>query len=200
MRLLAVLALCIAASAQAASLGIQRCRGGDGATIYTDTACAALGARAEPIRGELLERLARENARAAGEGGLAGSGLLARAGEAEQLAALSHMTRSPAAGCARTPRQLALNLQGALMLGDVNRVAESYHWTGLDHRQGQRVLARLQRLAGKPLLHADYFDARIGPFAAADAGILQLTLGDGNAPTVVDFDVRRHSGCYFVEF
>jgi hypothetical protein len=102
-----------------------------------------------------------------------------------------------------------MDLQGALALGDVNRVAESYHWVGMGHRQAQQVLARLDDLTRRPVVHAQYFNAQIGgALAMADAsssapsagGMLQVMFGEGSARRVVDFDVQRYAGCYFVRF
>ncbi|WP_189457800.1 hypothetical protein [Cognatilysobacter bugurensis] len=120
--------------------------------------------------------------------------------------------RSPAAGCARSPGQLARDLHGALALGDVNRVSESYHWVGHTHAQAQPVLARLERLGSRPVRQVEFFDVTIGPASFVDAqapalarpdgtaGLLQLEFGQGTAYEVVDFDVQRYAGCYFVRF
>ena len=34
----------------------------------------------------------------------------------------------------------------------------------------------------------------------ASAGIMQLWFGEGGAQRIVDLDVKRYQGCYFVEF
>lgn len=187
----------------AAADGIQRCIGSDGTVAYTDHACAALGATATPISDELLTRIAREQA-AEASGAEAGFDRTARA--AKPVVA----RRSAASGCARSPTQLSMDLQGSWALGDVNRIAESYHWTGLGHAQGQQIMQRLDRLSGKPLSRVHYFDARIGSGAmqladagggsAGLAGIMQVVLGNGTARTVQDFDVARYQGCYFIRF
>ena len=117
--------------------------------------------------------------------------------------------RSILDGCARTAAQLSMDLQGSLVLRDVNRLAESYHWVGQSHQQAQRLMLRLERLAAKPLLDAHFFDAQIGPggMQLADAGsgnrgasVMQLTFGPDSSPQVVDFEVLRYAGCYFVHF
>jgi hypothetical protein len=124
--------------------------------------------------------------------------------------------RGPGSGCARTPTQLAMDLRGALGLGDVNRVAESYDWVGMSNKQGQRTMDRLQQLIGRPVIDSHYFDAQItsSPFADAGAvitadasddrpggaGMLQLTLGSGMQATIIDFDVRHYAGCYFIRY
>src|SRR3546814_7694973 len=73
----------------------------------------------------------------------------------------------------RSSTQLSMDLQGAWALGDVNRIAESYHWVGLGTGQARTIMQRLDRLAEQPLWQAHYFDARIGGamhYADAAAG------------------------------
>lgn len=187
-----------------ASSAILRCQSPDGSLVYTDKACSAFGAKAAPMPGELLSRIYRDEVRH-------GDGL--DTSIAPQPAAVGR--RDPTLGCAHTPTQLAMDLRGALAMGDVNRVAESYHWVGMSSREGARTLDRLQGLTGRPVLDSHYFDAQIGPALAADAttlasnsddnmggdaGMLQLLLGGKDAPTAIDFDVHRYAGCYFVSF
>jgi hypothetical protein len=181
-----------------AGTGVVRCEGTNGEVIYTDKACAAFDARHVPIPSELLTRLASDRDPAT-LSDLDGPGTL--------LLPAAPGRRSPASGCARSPRQLARDLHGALALGDVNRVAESYHWVGQTHAQAQPVLARLARLQD-----VEFFNATIGVASLIDAnapaasradgaaGLLQLEFGQGAAYEVVDFDVQRYAGCYFVRF
>ena len=178
--------------------GIQRCEAADGSAIYTDKACAAFGATAKPMSDELLTRLAH-----AGDGSI-DTGVFGER-RAPEIA-----RRSAASGCARSSTQLSMDLQGAWALGDVNRIAESYHWAGLDSGQARAIMQRLERLAEQSLWQAHYFDAYVGngmvqlAGAAADvsagAGVMQLVFEDGASPRVQDFDVRRYRGCYFVQF
>lgn len=187
-----------------AASAILRCQSSDGTLVYTDKACGAFGAKAAPIPGELLGRIYRDEAR---------FGTDIDASLAAEPAA-STGRRSASDGCARTPTQLAMDLRGSLALGDVNRVAESYHWVGMSSRQGERTLDRLQGLTGRPVLDSHYFDARIdaasdadgsvvassGESTGGDAGMLQLVLGGDNTRSAIDFDVHRYAGCYFVTF
>lgn len=178
---------------------LQRCEAADGVTVYTDQACAAIGAIARPMSAELLTRVAREQAPGPG---------LQPAGMSAAVAADSTARR--ALGCARSTTQLAIELEGAIALGDVNRLAESYHWAGLSHANGQRILQQLDALASQPLAQAHYLDARIGGdlhYASAgesgvggSAGAMQLIVGDEVARSVTRFDVERYHGCYFVRF
>lgn len=186
-----------------AGSGIQRCESASGEAIYTDKACAAFDAKAVPMSGELLVRLAGEEARAPA-GSLASNAVAASAPAPGR--------RSVADGCARTPTQLAMDLRGAFALGDVNRIAESYHWVGMSHASAMGVMERLEQLQRNTLVDTHYFDATIGSgFAShADAsatpvdggtGILQATFSDdGQMASITDFEVRRHAGCYFIRF
>ena len=201
--LLAAAMLPVAQPVQAAATGLQRCEGANGEVVYTDRACASFGAAAVPMSGELLTRIAYEEAKTFEDASLAPiDGRVAPS-------AVAPARRSAHAGCARTPTQLSMDLQGALALGDVNRVAESYHWVGMGHRQAQQVLARLDDLTRRPVVHAQYFNAQIGgalemadasSSAPAAGGMLQVMFGEGSARRVVDFDVQRYAGCYFVRF
>lgn len=197
-----------------ASSALQRCQSADGQLVYTDKACAAFGAKAVPMSGELMTRIAREASRER-EDASASAGLVDA--DTPLNPAVNVAPRSPGSGCARTPTQLAMDLRGALALGDVNRVAESYHWVGMSNKQGQRIMDRLLLLIGKPVVDSHYFDAQISasPLVAdadaswvatssnaigGSAGVLQVVLGNGASASIIDFDVERYAGCYFVKF
>lgn len=187
----------------AASDALLRCRAPDGTIGYTDKSCAVLGAESVPMAGELMTRIAREQAR--GPDGIAGTG---SGSSASRPASGAPGRRSPASGCARTPVQLAMDLHGAFALGDVNRVAESYHFAGMSNDTGERTLDRLRRLVGRQVIDSQYFDASItdgstllAGAGGGSAGMLQLVLGNGDGGvSAVDFDVHRYAGCYFVSF
>lgn len=174
---------------------IQRCEAADGTVGYTDKSCAVFEQRTVGVSAIVIDRQA-------------GGTLSAAPAKAPRQARIGR--RSAAAGCARTPTQLQMDLRGALALGDVNRVAESYHWVGVSSGQARSTMDRLQGLASRPVLDTQYFNggfASGGPLLATSAGsagggagVLQLVLGgDGNG-AVVDFDVHRYAGCYFVSF
>ena len=202
------------ATRDAHASGIQRCAAPDGSTLYTDQPCAVHGAVPMGIPGDLSMRL--DDARDADQGG-GGSG--AAGGYVDASLPLSPATgaqgavarRSSAAGCARSPTQLAMDLQGAFALGDVNRVAESYHWVGMDQAGATRTMQQLEQLARSTLVDTQYYDATIlspglGSFADAGAslasagGIMQVTLAGEGGSHVLDLDVERYEGCYFVHF
>lgn len=194
-----------------AGAGLQRCQTQDGTVLYTDKACGVLGASATPISAELITRIAREeamsNAQPSDESGQDNLAMTAAAGR-----------RSLAGGCARTPTQLAMDLRGAFALGDVNRIAESYHWTGLSHEDGKRIMQRLEQFIDNRVSDVDYFNAQIqtvgvdgfGADANAlastastfggSAGVMQVRFGTGASTSVADLDVEKYSGCYFVKF
>ena len=183
-----------------AASAILRCQSPDGTLVYTDKACGAFGAKAAPMPGALLSRIYQDEARFDSDS------------DADAPAVLPPVERRSASrGCARTPTQLAMDLRGSLALGDVNRVAESYHWVGMSYRQGERTLDRLARLLGKQALDSRYYAAQIaslsddggidaGDSRGGDGGILQLVLAGRGAPSLVEFDVHRYAGCYFVSF
>lgn len=194
--LAAVAALLVLATAHPAHAGgaIQHCRSADGVSVYTDRGCSALGAQQVPMSEALVRRIAS-----------AGS----HPGYAAPHPA-PPPRRATASGCARSADQLASDLLAAFARRDVNGIAESYHWVGLSHRQGRDVMQRLERLSGRNLLQAHYFDARIRsgwmPVADAragldaDGGMMQLVFGEAHASSALDLDVRRYRGCYFVRF
>lgn len=181
--------------------GIQLCEEADGSSIYTDKACAVFDAKAVPMKGELLTRIDTADDVSVST---ISTGGYRDASEPLQRSRVS-ARRSFSGGCARSPEQLAMDLQGAFALGDVNRVAESYHWTGMTHRQATPVMQQLARLAAQPLLEAQFLNAQIGPghLQVADldqgAGMMQLVFsGDGHRS--INADVQRYAGCYFIRF
>lgn len=214
---------------EAASDGalLLRCRMPDGTIGYTDRSCAVFGATATTIDAELVSRIVRDRAhearlQAAAAGadedfdmssatldagpGIAAAGLTASAAPGR---------RSPVAGCARSPDQLADDLHASVALGDVNRIAESYHFAGMSTAAGERVLDRLQHYAGRPVVDSRYypgsattagFDRMTGATTAMPdsgaPGMMQLVVasGDGGGSAAVSFDVHRYEGCYFVSF
>lgn len=186
-----------------AGTGIQRCQAADGTTVYTDKACSAFGAKSVAISGDLLTRIAYDDANRESLG-------YADAQAPTTLVAPGR--RSPTAGCARSATQLEMDLRGAFALGDVNRVAESFHWVGMSQKQSKPVMQRLERLTRQRLADSHYFDAQIGgaglqfadagdPAATGNgaAGVMQL-LFSGEGREAVDLDVQRYAGCYFVHF
>lgn len=206
-----------------ANSAVLRCQSSDGTLVYTDKACAVFGAIGLPMSSALLTRIARADGRTEHQAMDASADASAQvASSVPDISATQGFParRSSASGCARTPTQLAMDLRGSLALGDVNRVAESYHWVGMSSKQGERTLDRLQDLIGKPVIDSHYFDAQISmapalsdmPDAGASliasnatsigggAGVLQLVLGDDAARSVVDLDVHKYAGCYFVKF
>lgn len=220
--LTALAALPAPTPAQAASDGalLLRCQSPDGTIGYTDRSCAVFGAKSVPIDAQLVTRIVRDEARQARlQAAAAGAqpdfdmGSATRIDDAYAAAPAAPGRRSPASGCARTPAQLATDLHASMALGDVNRVAESYHFAGMSSAAGERVLDRLQGLAGHPVVDSRYYGASIGEASHAmdgsgvatsadDApGMVQLVLGSAEGGDAsVEFDVHHYAGCYFVSF
>lgn len=216
--------------AEAATDGaVVRCVSPDGTVGYTDGSCAVFGAQAVPMDPELAARIATDRAYAANFGDDDASG--APAGfdaDSAMLVAPAAGRRSPASGCARNPAQLANDLEASVALGDVNRIAESYHFAGMSTAAGERVLDRLQRYAGRVVVDTRYFggaratafdaglvSSGMAPAAAPDAAawngatpggraaaMVRLVLAgdDGGAASTLDLNVERYAGCYFVRF
>jgi len=200
------LGLVLATPARSAPGVIVRCTTPDGGSVYTDRACAFSGARPAPMSGALVARLVTEAHIARDQG--VDAGLPVGVEATGTMTAPGTLARRPATeGCARTPHQLAADLRGSLVLGDVNRLAESYYWVGMHTREGRRTLDRLAHLLGHPAIDSQYYAAQVaslsdevGGARGSDGGILQLVLAGDGAPTVVEFDVQRYAGCYFVRF
>lgn len=190
-----------------AGTGVIRCERPDGTRVYTNQACSQFGATSAPLTADLASRIVSER-RAEVRSAALRSGIDPR----QALAALEANTslasatpagpRPPAAGCARTPRQLALDLQASVAVGDVNRVAESFDWAGMQARQANRIMDQLSGLASRSVMDAEYFDTTIGlPVAGAqDAGVMQVTFRGEGGVAIDDFQVTRNSGCYFLRY
>lgn len=213
-----------------AGTSVQRCQAADGTTLYTDKPCAQLGANALPVAADLRNRIARSEAReqrtrmANGDAPDAAT-TLATLSAIDARTDQSIPTRRPvSAGCATSPQQLSQDLHASLAMGDVNRVAESYAWMGLDNRQGQQILDRLQGLTRQAVLNVQYYDAPIAsasgvamqydeangqwietaaaprPTYSGD-GSMQLTLANAQGGQhSLDFKVRSYNGCWFVQY
>lgn len=113
-------------------------------------------------------------------------------------------------GCARNVRELVWEVSAAIDLGDVNRLAGVYHWTGMTGRSGNEVMNRLQALVGRPLLHVAPVvqrrptrawsvldDGRRAAAPAPAALQLEQLQPDGNA-TRTTFNLHQHFGCVWL--
>ena len=196
-------ALPVVAPRVEAKTGVLRCQMPDGSYAYTNKACNAFGAKATPLPGEVLNRIERDQRREARLNGIE----LADAPSSMPLQV--GVRRAVQGGCAGDPRQLAADLTASVAMRDVNRVAESFDWAGMSNAQAQRVMSRLEHLSTQVVMDAEYFDATIGgQVMVADAGggtdgsagQMQVTIADGSISTVIDFDVRRDEGCFFLKY
>ena len=177
-----------------ATTAVLRCRMPDGTSLYTNNACSDFGGKAVPLPAEVLDRIARERRYEASLSGDPGDMLAAVVPRMQ-----AGPRRAVANGCARNPEQLALDLQAALALGDVNRVAESFDWAGVGNAQAQSTMDQLDRMTARDaVVDAQFFDARIG--ALDDAGLMQVTFESDGATRVDAFEVSLDSGCYFLRY
>lgn len=189
-----------ASPARAAGTGtIQRCQAADGTVGYTYKSCAVFDQRTVAMNSIVVDD--------GPEATLETASLAAMDAGARRPVAVGR--RSLAAGCARSPTQLQMDLRGAFALGDVNRLAESYHWAGMSNREGQRTLDRLGHLLGRRAVASRYFAAQIASLGdggwgdgarGGDAGILQVVFADDGMQQALEFDVHRYRDCYFVSF
>ena len=192
--------------AEATATGVLRCQMPDGTTLYTNQGCGAFGARSAPITADLANRIVSERRLEARLGAL-------RNGEdpdvaldelqAASVASAPSARRDVSAGCARTPAQLARDLQASMAMRDVNRVAESFDWSGMRNQQAQHIFKQLERMsASQQVVDADYFEATIsyGGTLADNSGMMQLTFASAGSTNVDDFEVTRQNGCYFLRY
>jgi len=185
-----------------ANSGVLRCKMPDGTSVYTNKACGAMGAKAVPLSGDVLNRIEREQRY---EAKLTGAEAIDAPVQGIQASARRPVQR----GCADSPQQLAMDLTSSIAMRDVNRVAESFDWAGMQNKQAQGVMRNLERLSSQVVRNAEYFDASIGAAslyadagASVDgaAGLMQVTFDNDGATTVMDFDVQRDKGCYFLRY
>lgn len=204
----AVLALPAPRVAEAGYTGLNKCRKADGSMLYTDKACTDFAATPEAMSNELGLRLASESrieqAMAPADESIATAGAVVPA-----ATGVAYGRRSAADGCARTPTQLAMDVQASIALHDVNRLAESYHWAGMKHDDAMRVMRRLEQVARQQVLGAavsgggglglDFADAG-GSAVAGAAGYLQVSLQGDGGPRSLHMNVKPYAGCYFARF
>lgn len=183
---------------------IQACRTQDGGAVYTDKPCRSIGAQSMPMRGELMNRIVQEQVVEARVSGVEVSWLPSMDEASMHDAREAIDRRAVAGGCARSPRQLAMDLRGAFALGDVNRVAESFHWVGMSQRAANGTMQRLAKMARRPLIDAQYYGAWLATSDDAalggEGGLIQLQFGGRGMATTQDLDVARYRSCWFVRF
>lgn len=183
-----------------ANTGVLRCQMPDGTSVYTNKACSTLGARAVPLPGEVLNRIERDQRHQARLSGIDSSTDPIRSMQAS-------VRRSVQDGCAGDPQQLAADLAASVAMHDVNRIAESFDWAGMQNAQAQRVMSQLERLSTQTVADAEYFDATTGDGmldagmpADGPAGLMQVTFDNGDGSAIMDFEVQRDQRCYFLQY
>lgn len=178
-----------------ANTGVLRCQLIDGSTVYTNKACSDLGGKATPLPADVLNRIAREQRHEARLYGTPEDALDAT----QPGSSMAGTRREVAMGCAASPQQLASDLAASLALGDVNRVAESFDWSGMQNARAQRIMDQLDRMAGREaVLDAEFFEATLG--ASDQAGLMQVTFASDGNTRVDDYEVSLDSGCYFLRY
>lgn len=75
-----------------------------------------------------------------------------------------------ALGCARTPEALRQGVRIALSAGDVNRLANYYHWPGTGTGAARYVMDTLEAIAARPLVGLDWWPPRAARAGAAATG------------------------------
>lgn len=175
-----------------ANASVQKCIGKNGSVTYTDGACSAASSPvALPMH--VAKVIARENATN-----------LEYDADGAAGAPIGLGPRNGTAGCARSPQQLQADLGYAFASRDVNRMSESYHWLGLNHKDAKGILSRLEsmsrdRVASSNLMQIGPASAFATPVEAkgAPVGYLQLALANGSP---VQMQVTEVRGCYFARF
>lgn len=190
-----------------ATTGVVRCERPDGTRVYTSGGCGQFEAVSAPIEADLANRIVSERraevrASALREGRDPAQAIAAIEAGSALASTTPGQRRSAAAGCTRTPQQLAMDLQASVALGDVNRVAESFDWAGMQVRQANQVMQQLEGMTERSITRAEYFDMAIGGSvaSAAEAGVMQVAFQGDGGTVIDDFDVRRDRGCYFLRF
>lgn len=128
-----------AAAPTAQAQSIQRCQGADGVTIFTDRSCASF------------------NATPAGEFAYDGAAAAAGSSRGELRDPPGTLGRNGAVGgfaikgCARTQGELIAGVRGAVESGDVNRLTNYYHWTGVSSSASVGLLDRLDKIVRNTL-------------------------------------------------
>ena len=149
-----LLAPLAATSPQAVAQSINRCEAADGTTIFTDKSCAAFGATPA---GEI-----------AYDDGSGGGDLRDPPGTLGINGATGGFAIK---GCARTQGELIAGVRGAIESGDVNRLTNYYHWTGVSSSASVGLLDRLDKvvrntLSGVQFDYAPTYDYTIAAAAS----------------------------------
>ena len=204
---IAVLALPSLPQSARASTSVLRCEMPDGSRVYSNKACASFGATSAPMEADVLNRIKSDHRRQvrlqAERDGQDVASALAELDADRMVASVASVRRPVTSGCAGSPEQLASDLQASLAMRDVNRVAESFDWSGMRNQQAQHIFKQLERMsASQQVVDADYFEATIsyGGTLADNSGMMQLTFASAGNTNVDDFEVTRQNGCYFLRY
>ena len=123
-------------------------------------------------------------------------------------------------GCSRSVQDLVYALGSAIQSGDANQIAGVYDWAGMSTANGYRLMARLEAIAGRPLVDVQpvysggtnaygddivEFDDETGAVVSKPprkprlVGLrVEQTLANGTTPSRTVFGLRQHLGCWWV--
>lgn len=164
---------------------VHKCVSADGLPLYTDQKCAALGATEAPPEPAPTTIGSK----------------------------LAEGDRQYRGGCTRTLQDLVFELRTAIEHNDANRLSSIYHWVGASEATAEAVMARLERIAQRPLLDIQPVSANPEAEGAitGEADVprttvrrppvglrLEQTLPDSITPASTVLGLRRHYGCWFV--
>lgn len=92
--------------------------------------------------------------------------------------------------CARSREDLLDGVRSALEIHDVNRLADYYHWTGMDGAEGYRLMDRLDAFSKRPFVDARLVSSRAPPVVDAEVDSSGL-LSRPSDPGIADLDPPR---------
>ncbi|ODU47803.1 MAG: hypothetical protein ABS98_12335 [Lysobacteraceae bacterium SCN 69-48] len=111
--------------------------------------------------------------------------------------------------CARSVQDLAYALEDAIRSGDANRIAGLYDWAGMGTANANRVMNRLQDIAGRDLVDVQQVHAGARrettdpwlapPPAGPPVGLrVEQVQANGHTPARASFGLRQRMGCWWV--
>ncbi len=86
--------------------------------------------------------------------------------------------------CARSKEDLLDGVRGALEIHDVNRLADYYHWVGMDGAEGYRLMDRLDAFSKRPFVDARLVSSRAPPVVDPELDSTGLLSRTADLPTI----------------
>ena len=115
-------------------------------------------------------------------------------------------------GCVRNLRDLTYQLASAIGNRDVNALAALYHWPGMSTSAATATMRQLDAIVQRPLVDIDLIFAAgpstndLNPPTATEQAPMptglrvRQTLVNAATPSQTGFGVRRHMGCWWLQF